>query len=142
MRMTGQAHTTQWQSYFEGGDELLKNASLGVHLVDGRGTILWANETELKFLGYSMDEYIGKSITEFHVDQDVIERILGILTGGGMLNVYPARLRAKDGSTKHVLINSNVYREGGEFRHTRCFTSGISEAVYDQLRVELLSAGG
>ncbi len=129
----------EWKSEWEGGEELLKNASLGVHLVDETGMILWANETELEFLGYSKEEYFGKNITEFHEDEYVIESILGILTGGGMLNAYPARLRAKDGSTKCVLINSNTYRESGKFLHTRCFTTGISEAVYDQLRVELLS---
>ncbi len=129
----------EWKSEWEGGEELLNHASLGVHLVDSTGTILWANETELGFLGYSKDEYFGKNITEFHEDEYVIERILGILTGGGMLHAYPARLRAKDGSTKYVLINSNTFRESDELVHTRCFTTGISEAVYDQLRVELLS---
>ncbi|XYH99353.1 hypothetical protein ACMHYB_06155 [Sorangium sp. So ce1128] len=41
-------------------------------------------------------------------------------------------------SIKHVLINSNVYKRDGQFVHTRCFTSCISELVYDQLRGELL----
>jgi len=98
--------------------------------------VLWANRMELELLGYEPDDYFGRSIGDYHVDEDVIERILGILIGGGELNAYPARLRASDGSIKHVLINSNVYRENGEFVHTRCFTSEISRTVYEQLRGE------
>jgi hypothetical protein len=51
---------------------------------------------------------------------------------------YPARLRAKDGSMKHVLINANVFKRDGQFVHTRCFTSSISETVYEQLKSEML----
>jgi PAS domain S-box-containing protein len=37
------------------------------------------------------------------------------------------RLRAKDGSIKHVLLSSNAYFRDGEFVHTRCFTRDITE---------------
>jgi PAS domain S-box-containing protein len=103
--------------------------------VDGKGTILWANNPELKAMGYEPDEYIGRFIGDFHVDQDVIQDILARLTRDEALNAYPARLRAKDGSTKYVMINSNVYREkGGEFGHTRCFTTEIGEAAWKALK--------
>ena len=121
-------------------DNFLNKASLGVHLVNSDGKILWANDTELQLLGYEREEYVNRHIAEFHADSDVIEKILGILTGGGMLHAYPARLSAKDGSIKHVLINSNVFSQDGEFMHTRCFTTSISEAVYNQLRMELLES--
>jgi len=122
---------------FEEWETFLDNASLGVHLVGEDGTILWVNKPELKMLGYTAEEYVGKSIVDFHVDRDVIERILTILTTGGTLLSYPARLRAKDGSIKYVLINSNVFRKNGKFVHTRCFTNSISKEVYTQLRAEL-----
>ncbi len=32
-----------------------------------------ANQSELQFLGYSSDEYIGRSIVEFHADQAIIK---------------------------------------------------------------------
>jgi PAS domain S-box-containing protein len=122
---------------FEAWESFLNNASLGVHLVADNGTILWANSLELELLGYEAADYIGKNIANFHVDRDVIHRILNILTSGGALHAYPARIRAKDGSIKHVLINSNVFKQGGKFVHTRCFTNCISEVVYNQLRAEL-----
>ncbi|WP_437958950.1 PAS domain-containing protein [Sorangium sp. So ce119] len=123
---------------FEDWQEFLDNASLGVHLVDANGKILWANKLELELLGYRPEEYIDRHVADFHVDQDVVDQILCTLCGTGKLLSYPARLRAKDGSVKHVLINSNVYKRDGRFVHTRCFTSCISELVYEQLRSELL----
>lgn len=115
-------------------DNFLNNCAIGVHLVSSDGIVLWANRAELDFLGYSEDEYFGKSITNFHKDDDVIDKILTLLSSGEKLTAYPARLIAKNGNIQHVLINSNVYQKEGEFIHTRCFTSGISEVVYDELR--------
>ncbi|XXX78259.1 PAS domain-containing protein [Sorangium sp. So ce134] len=126
------------ESRFEDWQDFLDNASLGVHLVDASGKILWANKLELELLGYAPHEYIDRHVAEFHVDRDVIDHILGALPCAGQLLSHPARLRAKDGSVKHVLINANVFRRDGRFVHTRCFTSCISEAVYAQRRGELL----
>ncbi|WP_437611078.1 PAS domain-containing protein [Sorangium sp. So ce834] len=126
------------ESRFEDWQDFLDNASLGVHLVDASGKILWANKLELELLGYAPHEYIDRHIAEFHVDRDAIDRILSALSSAGQLLSYPARLLAKDGSVRHVLINSNIFRRDGRFVHTRCFTTCISEAVYAQRRCELL----
>lgn len=107
--------------------DFFENAAVGLHWVGPDGTILRVNQAELDMLGYSRDEYIGHQITEFHVDQPVIEDILQCLTAGEELHDYEARLRCKDGTIKHVLIDSNVLWEDGEFVHTRCFTRDISE---------------
>ena len=115
----------------------LENCAIGVHLVSEDGTILWANQSELNFLGYAKDDYFGKSITLFHKDPDVIDKILKLLKQGKPLHTYPARLKAHDGTIKYVLINSNVFNKNGSFVHTRCFTTGISEIVYNQLREEM-----
>jgi PAS domain S-box-containing protein len=105
----------------------LENASVAIHLVDANGIILWANKAELEMLGYAADEYIGRPIGEFHVDEPVIRDILAKLSGGETLNEYEARLRHKDGSIRYGLINSNVYREDDKFIHTRCFTRDVTE---------------
>src|SRR6185503_7191997 len=42
---------------------------------------------------------------------------------------YPAKLKAKDGSIRNVLINSNVLWEGDRFVHTRCFTRDVTDAM-------------
>ena len=78
-------------------------------------------------LGYSRDEYVGHQIAEFHADEDVICDILNKLKAGEKLIAYPARLRRKDGSIRHVLIDSSVLWKDGEFVHTRCFTLDVTE---------------
>src|SRR4029079_9903206 len=87
--------------------DFFENATVGLHWVGPDGTILRANRAELDMLGYRPDEYIGRPITDFHADQDVICDILHRLQTGEQLREYPARLRCKDGSIKHVLIDSS-----------------------------------
>lgn len=115
--------------------DFLENAVEGLHKVGADGTILWANKAELDMLGYEPEEYIGRPVTEFHVDRDVICDILDRLQRGESLYACPARLRCKDGSIKHVEIHSNVLFDGGAFVHTRCFTRDVTDRV--RLEAEL-----
>lgn len=107
--------------------DFLESAPMALHLVGSDGTILWANAAELKLLGYTEDEYIGRNITDFHVDKPAIQEILSRLTEGEELHELEARLRAKDGSIRYVAITSNAYREEGRLLHTRCFTRDITD---------------
>jgi PAS domain S-box-containing protein len=108
--------------------DFFDSAAVGFHLVSADGTILYANRAELEMLGYAREEYVGRNIREFHVDTPVIEDILRRLGRGETLRDYEARMRAKDGSTRHVLMTSNVRRdEAGDFLHTRCLTQDVSE---------------
>ncbi|ALD92190.1 sensor histidine kinase [Cupriavidus gilardii CR3] len=113
--------------------DFLDNAAEGVHRVAADGTILWANRAELEMLGYRYDEYVGRPITDFHVDAPVIEHILDSLKAGETLYDQPARLRCKDGSIKPVLIHSNGCFEDGKLRYTRCFTRDASDRVAREL---------
>jgi PAS domain S-box-containing protein len=117
--------------------EFFENATEAIHWVGPDGTILRANQAELRMLGYRPDEYIGRNIAEFHVEQKVIEDILERLTRGETLERYPAKMLCKDGSIRDVLINSSVYFEEGKFIHTRCFTRDVTE----QLRVDKVLRG-
>jgi PAS domain S-box-containing protein len=107
--------------------DFVENATLGLHRVGPDGTILWANQAELDLLGYAESEYVGHPISEFHADQSAIQEILARLRRGEALHDYEARLRARDGSIKHVLISSSAYSRDGGFVHTRCFTRDITE---------------
>jgi len=106
--------------------DFLENATIGLHWIGPEGTILWANKAELELLGYSAREYIGQHISKFHADQSVIDDILRRLTEDQAIQNYVASIRCKDGSIKRVAISSNVYREDGQFIHTRCFTHDIT----------------
>ena len=86
--------------------DLFENAPVGMHCVGPDGVILRANKAELNLLGFERNEYVGRHISEFHEDQEVIADILTRLQSHETLCDYRARLRCKDGSVKHVLINS------------------------------------
>jgi PAS domain S-box-containing protein len=106
--------------------DFVENAAVALRWVAEDGTILWANDAELKLLGYSRHEYIGHNITEFHVDEAVVIDVLQRLKSSEELHGYESRLRCKDGSIRHVSISSSVYREDGRFVHTRCVTQDIT----------------
>lgn len=107
--------------------DFVENATVSLHWVGADGTILWANRAELELLGYASEEYIGRNIVEFHVDRPVIDDILGRLLSKEEVHGHEARLRCKDGSIKHVVINSSGLWEGERFLHTRCFTHDITD---------------
>jgi PAS domain S-box-containing protein len=119
--------------------DFLENASVGIHWVGPDGVIIWANQAELDLLGYSKEEYVGRHIAEFHVDAPVIGDILRRLTGRETLIEHEARLRAKDGSIKNVLINSNVLWDGDKFIHTRCFTRDVTERTKSRQQLTTLA---
>ncbi|MYM90150.1 PAS domain-containing protein, partial [Rugamonas sp. FT82W] len=107
--------------------DFVENAAESMHQVGADGTILWANQAELRLLGYRWEEYVGHHIAGFHADAPVIEEILARLKAGGTVRDIPARLRCKDGGIKHVLISSNGHFEDGALRYTRCFTRDATE---------------
>jgi PAS domain S-box-containing protein len=125
--LRGKQIEEQLRSKQEELTDFLENASEGLHWVGPDGTILWANHAELGMLGYTREEYINHKFDEFHADPVIADDILHRLVNNQPVNDYEARLRCKDGSIKHVLISSSVYRENGKFIHTRCFTRDITE---------------
>jgi PAS domain S-box-containing protein len=119
--------------------DFVENASVGMHRVDADGIILWANRTEMEMLGFAREEYIGRHIADFHVDRPLIEDILRRLANRETLLNYEARLRCKEGSVRHVLINSNVLWDGDRFVHTRCFTRDITDRKASEAQIATLA---
>ncbi|MER9298591.1 PAS domain S-box protein [Mesorhizobium sp. M0621] len=108
-----------YQDFFE-------NGGIGLHIVDGAGLILHANKAELNLLGYEAPDYIGRDIASFHADEHAITDILARLARGEAVERYPARLRACDGSIKHVEVSSSGRFENGQLVHSRCFTVDVT----------------
>jgi len=107
--------------------DFFENANVGLHWVGADGVILRANKAELELLGYTQEEYVGRPITDFHADQDVITDILARLKRGERLDNYPARVKRKDGTFRDVLIALSGLWEGGRFIHSRCFTRDVTD---------------
>jgi len=107
--------------------EFVDNATEGLHWVGPDGVILWANKAELELMGYSEEEYIGRNMRDFYCEPKQVEQIFESLKQKQTISNFAAQLKAKDGSVKSVLINSNVFWKDGEFVHTQCFTRDITD---------------
>ncbi|WP_244661683.1 PAS domain S-box protein [Mesorhizobium huakuii] len=121
-----------YQDFFE-------NGAVALHLVSADGVILHANQAELDLLGFSAEKYVGRHIAEFYPDRDVIDDILSRLTRGEKITRYPARLKACNGSIKHVEITSSGHFRDGKLINTRCFTVDVSDL--ERTRMELRQQG-
>lgn len=110
--------------------DFLDHAPVAIHSIDATGTIVWANRAELELLGYAADEYIGRPVAAFHVDPDVLADLVERLAHGETLRDREARLRARDGTIRHVLISSSGQtRDGrGSPRAASCGTSPSASA--------------
>ncbi|MGD9647139.1 MAG: PAS domain S-box protein [Pirellulales bacterium] len=106
--------------------DFFDNAAIGLHWVGPDGVIMRANRADYELLGYSQDNYVGRPLAEFYADEREIQDIFSRLQAGETVENREATLRHRDGSLRHVLVTSNVYREDGEFVHTRCFTRDIT----------------
>ncbi len=107
--------------------DIIENAVEGVQQVGPDQTILWTNKALLNLLGYTPQEYIGHSLGAFHVHQHVFEEFWAKLMRREDIYDFPAELRCKDGSVKHVVIHSNGRWENEKFVHTRCFIRDVTE---------------
>ena len=109
--------------------DFIQNALEGIHQVGAEGKILWANPAQLRLLGYSAAEYVGRELVHFFVDRKRFDEFWDRLMRGEVIYDFPAALRCKDGSIKHVLIHSSGYWEGNKFLYTRCFIRDVTERV-------------
>src|SRR3990170_6636525 len=117
--------------------DFFDNAAIPLHGVGDDGTILSVNQAELDLLGYAHEEYVGRNIAEFHVDEPAIRDILARLSAGDTIRDYEARLRCRDGSIKHVVITSNARFDAGRFVNTRCFTRDVTaDKRVEELRAQ------
>jgi PAS domain S-box-containing protein len=117
---SGDSLDFDYQDFFE-------NGAVALHLVSADGVILHANKAELDLLGYPTEDYVGRHIAEFYPERDMIDDILTRLTRGEKIARYPARLRARDGSIKHVEITSSGQFRDGKLINTRCFTVDVTD---------------
>lgn len=111
-------------------DELsafFENPVVGLHSVDSNGRIIRINATELALLGYSLEDCIGRHFSEFHADKTVAQNLIARLANAEVIRDFRAKLLCKDGSTKHVLIDSDAVLVDGQFAYSRCFTRDVTE---------------
>ncbi len=117
--------------------DFFDNAAVGLHWQDVRGIVQRVNRAELELLGYQPAEYVGRHISDFHVDPKLAGEIVERLAAGQTLHNFEATLRCKDDSVRHVLFSANGLWEDGVFIYARCFTRDITaQKLAQQAHVE------
>jgi len=92
--------------------DLYDQAPCGYHSLSPKGIILRANKTELNMLGYTEDEFIGRSMSEFMTSDSMKvykESYPHFLTTGSVRDIE-FDLICKDGSIRPVLVDANLIR--------------------------------
>lgn len=115
--------------------DFFENGAIAMHTLSGDGSIIRANRAELALLGYQSDEYVGRHASEFHADQKAFDDIAARLARGEKLERHPARLRARDGSIRQVLITSTPRFHHGRRVNTPCFTQDVTAEMQAKDRV-------
>ncbi len=119
----------------QGISDFIENAIIGMNWVEFRadklgqpaGIIVWANQAELKMLGYDRKEYIGQPLIDFYLDREAMRSMFQRLLNNELIQEHEAQMRRKDGSICHVLIDANALFKDGKFIHARFFTRDITD---------------
>jgi PAS domain S-box-containing protein len=119
-------------------EDFFRSAVVGLHWVGPDGIIQRANRAELHMLGYSEQEYVGHHVAEFHVDPEPIADVLDRLRRGEEVRDQEVRLRARDGSIRHVVLDANALWDEGRFVHARCFTRDITDRKNTEINLRFL----
>ena len=98
--------------------ELLRNASDGIHIMDGEGNLVEVSDSFCTMLGYPRDELIGKNITLWDAQWSDSE-VMRVLTecfelGQGSHRTYETLHKRRDGSTFPVEITTHVFALEGK----------------------------
>lgn len=116
--------------------DFIEHAGVGVHSVGPDARILWASPVLLSLLGYTREEYVGHPLAEFHADPAVAADLIARFGAREPLRNFEARLRAKDGSTRYVLISSHAVCENGKLVRTCCYTRDITDRKLVEERLQ------
>lgn len=120
--------------------DFVENAALGFDKIGPDGVVSWANEVQLRMLGYGRDQYVGHPVSEFHVDRERLAEMLARLEAGESIRQWPASLRCGDGSIRHVIIDGNGRFANGKLLYARNFTRDVTDGVQADRERAMLAA--
>ncbi len=103
--------------------DLYNNAPCGYHSLDEEGTYVEVNDTELRWLGYTREELLGKRkfpdlLTE--ESRSVFEEVYPRFIEAGSVNGVELEVFRKDGTLLPVLVNATAFKDpDGNFAASR-----------------------
>ena len=110
---------------------------LGLLWVGPDGAILKVNRAELELVGRRERELLGHHVAELHADADAATDLLGRLAKAETVRNFRARIRLRNGSIRHVLIDANSRWDQSRLLHSRWFVRDITRRV--ELEHEILT---
>jgi PAS domain S-box-containing protein len=117
--------------------DFFTESPLGLLWVGPYGDVLRVNRAQLELLDCPAGDVLGRPVTEFVADAEIAEDMLGRLNKEETLQNYRARLRQRNGSLKHVLVDANGLWENGRLVHSRWFVRDITRRL--ELEREILA---
>lgn len=123
---------------FDETEDLYNNAPCGFHSLDNDGVFIRVNETELRWLGYTREELIGKKkITDVLAPESVqiAEDSFDRFKLHGLLRDLEVHLLRKNGSILPVLVSATAVRDSqGNFVMSRSILYDITERKRAELK--------
>lgn len=117
---------------------VFNNAPCGLHSLDAEGVFITVNDTELKWLGYTREELIGKKkFTDLATDESrgKFRQLYPLFKKQGFVRDVEFEMVRKDGSILHVLVNSDAhYDEDGNFKNTFTYVTDNTFAKVEAVR--------
>lgn len=95
-------------------EDLYNNAPCGYHSIDSEGRFLRMNDTELRWLGYSRAEVVGRmGIADIAADssKEKIQEAFARFLKDGHLGDHELEFRRKDGSVLPVMLSATAIRD-------------------------------
>lgn len=102
--------------------DLYENAPTGYHSLNNEGQFINVNQTELNWLGYTREEMIGRTFSDFITPETthIFVENFPVFKKRGWVNNLEFDLLRKDGTSFPVLINATaVKNEAGDFLMSR-----------------------
>lgn len=119
--------------------DLYNNAPCGYHSLDKDGTIVRINDTELKWLGYTREEVIGKKkMLEFYTPESIekFKEVYPTFVELGPVTDLEFDILRRDGSIISVLLNASAIRDkDGKFLMSRSTMFDITDRKEAEQRI-------
>lgn len=122
--------------------DLYDNAPCGYHSVDRQGRIVKMNRTELNWLGYRLEEVIGRPISDFYTEasQRVFQAEFPRFVEQGEVHDVELEEVCKDGSVVPVSLSATAVRDAsGQFIMSRSTVFDITERKKLERQLVLLA---
>lgn len=109
--------------------QFFNESPFGLFWIGPRGKILRVNQAGLALLGLDPGDRINQRIQDFLAEPDRAADMLKRMACGEEAQNYRARLRRKDGTVAHVLIDANGLWENGRLLYSRWFVRDITRQL-------------